>query len=308
MSNKITLLPEYIDIIQQPSLEFYKTATNLLSAFDTYTGELSTAIDFEKSKVSSDVVKSTSKLYESLNNTNFKVEVDSTTYEFDNVFKLFYIEKFLSLQSSVKNLFVDTFSASNVFFKDFSDDTGFITDITSIIDNSTSPFYDRDDKTFTFPTNIPASLYSKVSQNELTTSIDLNVSTDALLKTSLSGLVDFTYDKMAQTPHGKNLVTDSLYVRRVRTYSDTISSQLKNIIGDMADFISFFKRVNYRNKDENKNSKFLKYQSDVESTKIKIDILKNKLDKSVPVTLVTVQSGEDALPRRPQVNVDDSIV
>ena len=43
MSKEITLLPDYIDIIQEPSVEFYKTATNLMDVFSTYTGELSVA-------------------------------------------------------------------------------------------------------------------------------------------------------------------------------------------------------------------------------------------------------------------------
>lgn len=308
MSNKVTLLPEYIDIIQQPSISFYKTATNLLDAFSTYTGQLETAINFEKSKVSDDVIKSASDLYKTLNSSGFKVKVDKTDYEFDNVFKLFYIEKFQSLTDNIKELLTSSFSGENIFFTDFSDDVGNITDIVSIIDDSTVPYYDIHDKTFTYPNNIPASMYNKVSKNELSTSIELNVLTDAILKTSLSGLVNYSDDNIAQTSHGKNLVTDSLYVRRVRTYSDTISSQLKNIIGDMSDFIYFFKRVNYRAVDEDRNAKFLKYKSDVEAVEVKIDALKNKLDKSIPTTLVVTQSSEDALPKTPASDVETSIV
>ena len=73
MSNEITLLPDYVDIVQQPSVEFYRSATNLLSAFDDYIGQLDTSIQFEKSKVTADVIKSTSVLYGKLNDDDFKI-------------------------------------------------------------------------------------------------------------------------------------------------------------------------------------------------------------------------------------------
>ena len=63
MSNRITLLPDYIDIVQQPSVEFYRTATDLLSAFNDYLAQLNTSIEFECSKVSPNVIHSTSLLY-----------------------------------------------------------------------------------------------------------------------------------------------------------------------------------------------------------------------------------------------------
>ena len=91
MSNKITLLPDYIDIVQQPSIDFYRTATDLLSTFNDYLGELNTSIEFEEGKVSPDVIQSTSLLYRQLNDSDFKITFDGKQYEFDNIFKLFYI-------------------------------------------------------------------------------------------------------------------------------------------------------------------------------------------------------------------------
>ena len=88
MSNEVTLLPEYIDVVQQPSIEFYRSATNLLSAFNDYIGQLDTSIQFEKSKVTADVIESTSLLYSKLNGDDFKITFDDKVYEFDNIFKL----------------------------------------------------------------------------------------------------------------------------------------------------------------------------------------------------------------------------
>lgn len=308
MSNKVTLLPEYIDITQQPSVEFYQNATNLMDAFSAYTGELSISIDFEKSKVASDVITSTSDLYKKLNDTGFKIESGETTYKFDNIFKLFYIEKFQSLSSSLKALITASFSGSNIFFSNYSDDTGNISNITSIVDNNTSPYFDVDDNMFNTPNGVAASLYNKISKNELTTSVTMSILTDSLLKTNIKGLQNNVTLDTAKTAHGENLITDNLYIDRVGSYSDIVNSQLKGIIGDMADFIQFFKNVNYRDQDTNRQSIFVKYKRDIEHTEVEVDMLRNKLDKSAPNTLVTSQNIDDELPTKATTTVDTVII
>jgi hypothetical protein len=246
MSNEITLLPDYIDVVQQPSVEFYRSATNLLSAFDDYIGQLDTSIQFEKSKVTADVIKSTSTLYSKLNDSDFKITFDDKVYEFDNIFKLFYIEKFQTLTNDVKILITSNLTGDNIYFNNYSDDTGNITDVNSVIDNNTSPYFDTFDATYNYPNSIPASIFNKVSKRELQTSVNLNIKTDALLKLSLSDIQGSVDANTAKTSHGENLVTDNLYVDRLYLFKDPINSQIKNVIGNMADFIQFFKNVNYQ--------------------------------------------------------------
>ena len=285
MSNEITLLPDYIDVVQQPSVEFYRSATNLLSAFDNYIGQLDTSIQFEKSKVTADVIKSTSTLYSKLNDSDFKITFDDKVYEFDNIFKLFYIEKFQTLTNDVKILITSNLTGDNIYFNNYSDDTGNITDVNSVIDNNTSPYFDTFDATYNYPNSIPASIFNKVSKRELQTSINLNIKTDALLKLSLSDIQGSVDVNTAKTSHGENLVTDNLYVDRLYLFKDPINSQLKNIIGNMADFIQFFKNVNFRDQDKNRSSVYLKYTTNIEGVSAKIDILKNKLNQPIKVSL-----------------------
>jgi hypothetical protein len=285
MSNEITLLPDYVDIVQQPSVEFYRSATNLLSAFDDYIGQLDTSIQFEKSKVTADVIKSTSVLYGKLNDDDFKITFDGEVYEFDNIFKLFYIEKFQTLTDDVKSLITSNLTGDNIYFNNYSDDTGNITDVNSVIDNNTSPYFDTFDATYNYPNSIPASIFNKVSKRELQTSINLNIKTDALLKLSLSDIQGSVDANTAKTSHGENLVTDNLYVDRLYLFKDPINSQLKNIIGNMADFIQFFKNVNFRDQDKNRSSVYLKYTTNIEGVSAKIDILKNKLNQPIKVSL-----------------------
>lgn len=278
MSNKITLLPDYIDIVQQPSVDFYRTATDLLSTFNDYLGELNTSIEFEESKVSPDVIQSTSLLYQQLNDSDFKIIFNGEQYEFDNIFKLFYIEKFQTLTDNIKRLLTISFADNNIYFNNYSDDTGNITNDTSVVDNNTSPYFDKFDTTYNFPNSVPASLYNKISNNELQTSTNFNLKTDALLKLSLRGLQGNVNANTAKTAHGENLVTDNLYVDRLLLFKDPINSQIKNVIGNMADFIQFFKNVNYRDQDSERSSFLFDYTASIEGASAQIDILKNKLN------------------------------
>jgi len=278
MSNKITLLPDYIDIVQQPSIDFYRTATDLLSTFNDYLGELNTSIEFEEGKVSPDVIQSTSLLYRQLNDSDFKITFDGKQYEFDNIFKLFYIEKFQTLTDDIKSLLTISFADTNIYFNNYSDDTGNITNDTSVVDNNTSPYFDKFDTTYNFPNSVPASLYNKISNNELQTSIEFNLKTDALLKLSLGGLQGNVDANTAKTAHGENLITDNLYVDRLLLFKDPINSQIKNVIGNMADFIQFFKNVNYRDQDSERSSFLFDYTASIEGASAQIDILKNKLN------------------------------
>jgi len=278
MSNKITLLPDYLDNVQQSSIEFYRSATNLLDVFDSYLGQLQVSISFERSKSANDVITTTSALYQQLNDNNFEVLYEGKTYSFDNIFKLFYIEKFQALSDSLKTLITKPFSGNNTYFINFSDDTGNITSTTNVIDNTTSPYFDTYHELFVYPNSIPNSVFNKVSKNEVAVNIVLNLFTDALLKTNLNGLQSDVNIDTAKTSHGENLVTDNLYVNRLYKFKDPINSQLKIILGNMADFINFFKNVNYRDLDAYRKSYYLKYVSSIEGVAVRVDALKNVLN------------------------------
>tara|TARA_A100000172_G_scaffold76432_1_gene59941 strand:- start:1291 stop:2169 length:879 start_codon:yes stop_codon:yes gene_type:complete len=288
MSNKITLLPDYIDIVQQSSIEFYKTGNNLINIFRNYLGELQTSIDFEGAKSAVDIVESTKLIYEKLNETDFTIKVEETEYAFDDIFKLFFIEKYQTLTSTMQNV-ISSNIPDNVYFVNFSDDIGNITNDTSVLDNSTSPYSDVYDARFNPPNGLHASIFNKVSQNELNTSISLNLLTDGLLKTSLSGIWEFGNEpindnlEIAKTSHGRNLITDSLYIDRLNLFKDPILSEIKNTLNAMADFVQFFKDVNYRDRDSNRTAKNLEFIASVEGVQARINLLKKKINPDLEI-------------------------
>jgi hypothetical protein len=277
MSNKVTLLPDYIDIVQQPSINFYESSTSLFKNFKVYLGELNTSISFEKSKTEPNIAENMAAIFKALNDSDFKVVVDEVDYNFDEGFKLFFIEKYQTLLGSLKDFISETIGADNTYFINYSDDIGNIANQTSVVDNSTSPFFDTYDALFNYPNALPASLYNKVSNNELSTSIQLSIFTDALMKTNLGGLQTTSDSNIAKTAHGDNLVNDNLYVDRLFLLKDPVKSKIKTVLNNMADFVQFFKGVNYKDKDPDRNALDLIYTSSIENVEVELDLLKNKV-------------------------------
>jgi hypothetical protein len=283
MSEKVSLLPDFISNVQQPSVDFYGTGTNLLDILSDYLGHIDISIDFEKSKVEVDVYKATAELYKKLNDDNFVITYNGTPYELDNDFKMFYIEKFQGLYEPIKSYIEVYITETNEYFIDFSDDTGNLFLTGSVVDNSTSPFFDIEDVYFPYPSGVGESVINKLSFDERYNIMQNTVLTDYLLKYHLQDLQTLVFDNTAITAHGTNLVTDNYYVDRLWGFSLTLQSRLSEILGGMGEFIKFFKGVNYKDLDSSRASIPIRYTlKDLEGMEAKIDYLKRKLTSYVP--------------------------
>jgi len=270
MSNKVTLTPEYVGMVQQTSVDFYQANNSLFESFQEFLDELGTCIELEKSKSSDTIAQSISNVYIELNNSKLD--------NYNEQFQLYFIEKYQSLLASVKNFITDSLGTGNVYLIAFSDDIGNIANQTSVVDNSTSPFFDTYGTSFNYSNSLPASLYNKVSQTQLDNNIKLYIYTDALMKTNLAGLQTTTDINVAKTAHGDNLVTDNLYIDRLFLLKDPVNAKLKTLLKNMADFISFFKEVNWQDRDINRVSIDLAYSTTIEGIDTTLDMLKNKID------------------------------
>jgi len=293
MSYKTTLLPDYIDVIQNTSIQYYNNTTTILSAFSNYIAELKLSIDFEHAKTSTNVLTEYGNIYNLLNSTNFKVpQYDKTgtaagTKALDDTFKLFFIEKYQSLSDQYKTI-VSSLITDNKLFVDFSDDVGIIGDTTCVLDNNTSPYYDIYQNDYFILNSIPPTLINKISKAELTILKSASYSTDSLLRYSLTGITQNTKNT-AKTPHGNNLVTDILYFDRINYHQLDILDKLQLVLGNLYEFISFFKQINPKDLDPERKSIFYKYTiTNMEGISKNVDMLKNDLDivkKTIKQTL-----------------------
>ena len=302
MSYQSTLLPDYIGLVQNTSINFYKNSTNILDAFDAYLAEINECIEFEKAKVTPQPVESLGNLFNTLNSNNFIVPDFNASGEqsgikkLDNTFQLYFIEKYQSLSKEYKAL-VDKLIDGNVYFKNFSDDVGNIADSVSVLDNNTSPYYDVYNAYYFNSSNLPPTLMFKVSKNELIISSTFSKYGDALLKRNLQGLqstkkvlgvsVSVVNKLTAKTSHGENLITDILHYDRVILYQLSVLATLKTILGNLSGFILFYKLLNPKDQDTQRKSIDFIYQiTNMEKLSIRVDALKKQLDK---VELSTIQ-------------------
>ena len=99
MSNQVSLTPEYLGMVQQTSTDFYESNNSLFESFQEFLDELGTCIDLEKAKSSQDIVQSISNVYMELNNTKLD--------NYNEQFQLYFIEKYQSLLTSVKDFITD---------------------------------------------------------------------------------------------------------------------------------------------------------------------------------------------------------
>jgi hypothetical protein len=285
MSYKQTLLPDYVNIVEATSISFYNSSTNILSAMGTYIAEINQCIEFAKANSSYDMLSSVGGLFATLNDANFTVPNfdafgnPAGEKQLDDSFKLFFIEKYFAMSEQFQ-VRVQSAINNNVYFKQFSDDTGDIANTICVLDNNTSPYYDTYSKQYFLPVGISASLYNKISQNELKVLKTFSYYTDTLLKRGLSGLQVDVNVNTAKTAHGTNLVTDILYYNRAIVNQLQILNLLKSVLGDLSDFISFFKQINPKDLDPNRKAILFKFTlTDMEHLQVKVDAFKDEIVK-----------------------------
>ena len=289
MSSQITLLPDYISIVQNTSLDFYLKSTNLLNALGNYLAEIEENIKFNKSLVTTNMLSSYGVLYNSLNETNFTIEnfkVNNGKIEpngvksLNNSFKLFFIEKYQSLSKEYKEK-VNALINNNNYFTDFSDDIGYIADPPSVLDNNVLPYYDVFNQQYFYSQNVPNTINKKISIDEKIMLKTFSFYTDSLLRLNLVGLQEGNItENTARTAHGQNLITDVLYYNRAVQNQQAFLSEIQVVLGDISNFILFFKDLNPRDKNPENKAILMKYTiTNMEDLQVKVDALKNNLTK-----------------------------
>ena len=287
----ISLLPDYVGIVQDTSLDFYNNSTNLLNTMGNYLAEINENIKFNKSLVTTNVLSAYTLLYNELNSTNFTVAnynivngqvTQSGVKPLDNQFVLYFVEKYLSLTESYKTT-INKGITNNSYFAPFSDDIGCTIETSTILDDNTVPYFDIFTTNKFYPINIPTTLLNKVSLNEKLILKTFSFYTDPLLRQNLLGLQNGTLnDNTAQTSHGQNLINDVLYYKRAVNNHTAFMTEMHVVLNVIADFILFFESLNPRDQDPARKAVFYKYTiTNMENLHVQVDALKNVLSQTI---------------------------
>ena len=286
-----SLLPDYVGIVQDTSLNFYNTSTNLLNTLGSYLAEINENIKFNKSLVTTNVLSAYTVLYNELNSTNFTVAnyevlngevLETGVKPLDNQFILYFIEKYLSLSDSYKTV-INQGITNNSYVAPFSDDIGCTIETQTILDDSTIPYFDIYTQEYLYPINIPTTLLNKVSPNEKLILKTFSFYTEPLLKNNLYGLqIGNLNDKTAQTSHGTNLINDVLYYKRAVNNHHDFMVTMQVTLNVIADFILFFEGLNPKDQDPARKAVFYKYTiTNMENLQVQVDALKNVLGQTI---------------------------
>ena len=274
MSYELSLLPSYLDTVILQKTDYYKNNTNLLVLFDDFIDMLKLNIDYEKGKSSGDFIKDISVIYEKLNNNKFII--DGSEIDIQN--KNYYIEKYQSLASNFKNVIEKILGNKNIYFKNLSDDVGTLLDTNTIFDDSICPFFDIFyNESKNIPSNIPNTVFNKVSLQNKKLQKNFSLLNDAILKNNLKDIANYTETTITKTSHGSNLVTDYDYYERLLSFSEEIRQSIFiDLTADLGEYIYFLKNLNIRNQTNNE-AILLQFESTLEGVEENLDILKNQI-------------------------------
>ena len=286
-----SLLPDYVGIVQNTSLNFYNNSTDLLNTLSNYLAEINENIKFNKSLVTTNVLSAYTVLFNELNTTSFtvpnyqlvngKVQLDGVK-TMDNQFALYFVEKYLSLLDSYKTT-INKGITNNSFFAPFSDDIGCTIETLTILDDSTVPYFDIYTQGQLYPINIPTTLLNKVSLNEKAILKTFSFYTDPLLRANLYGLQNGNLNNnTAQTSHGTNLINDVLYYKRAVQNHHDFMVVMQVVLNKISDFILFFESLNPRDQDPQRKAVFYRYTiTNMENLQVQVDALKNVLAQTL---------------------------
>ena len=65
-----------------------------------------------------------------------------------------------------------------------------------------------------------------------------------------------------------------MYIDRLNLFKDPILGQIENTLNEMAEFVQFFKDINFRDRDPNRKAMNLQYTASIEGVDAKINMLK----------------------------------
>ncbi len=283
MSFNITSLPDYLDTVVFQTSSFYENSSNLLEVFEDYLTELNLNIDYEKGKSSGDILENNVNFFKKLNDEDFIIN----GVEIDQINKNYYIEKYNSLFTTIKKSVSSFLSESNVYFKEYSDDVGILTDSICVLDDTLVPWFDIFNEDIDLPNNLNSTIFNKVSNNNKTLQLKFSKFNNAILKYNLKGIVDYNNVETVKTAHGDNLVIDYYFYDRLFKYKEPLSQNINKILKGLGDYILYIKNLNLR-QNSYKASLFA-FETKVESVSTQIDLLKNKLTSN-PYTSNTILS------------------
>ena len=296
-------IPKISKTIVNGNIEFYQKTDKLFNTFKDILGVIQFNLLIEGNKTSPNVLKDLTDAYVSLD-TN-KLVLDDTVTEreelelentpnsnssggstlggefapippvrISNNLAIDYIEDFKNLQDSLK-LYILKKTGEGSIYENISEDIGLTLDQGSKVTffNTRMDDYYYETSKEGAPTNIPANLINKVSQNTFKVTQSLNLKTDGILRSSLKNLSEF------------GLKPDTDYFNKVFEQCKQMKTTklVTNFGVELGNIITFYKTLCIREQDETK-SQYTQFLSTVEDLEQYLDIFNNNINATTTIS------------------------
>ena len=252
------------------------SSKNYADLANLHPDEITTALAYDY--VKQEKLDSVSDFFVSLHNDNLD--------QFDDQFKLYWLEKFWTSHDQVKSDVHRFLGSNNEYYINFSESIGSITNIEYIKTNSALNWYNvtgtadasatgfaalKQDIEYT----VTSPSYNKMTINSKILNMYLSRRTNILLKTNMKNVInsaEVTTEYTSNDSHGCNLIVDSEYYERVKDIIDDIKQPLRESLKGLYDTLIYVQHAT--------NSQYVNpvgIDIDVEGLNQTITLLKNKM-------------------------------
>lgn len=231
--NSLTIDPLLVNLNLYYKKDFYQTATNFFSTLQSYSNELELAINYNKAKVSNDVITATS---------NFFINLDSRLKSVQPQFAAYWIKQFNNCIDEVKNQVLIK-NGTGIFYRSFSDAIGHITRMENYFDDSTQPVSDVKGEVAP-PLRYGSSLTNKLNSYSSLLNAELGKKTNIVFRKNM-----FNVQAQVSTgnlANGDNLVPDVLHVQRTVENIPTLNQKIQAEFKELYNVIYFYYTYNPR--------------------------------------------------------------
>ena len=270
-----TIDPDICDINFANNINtLISSSKNYASIVEIYPDEISTAQVYDHMKQNK--LNSVPGFFSDLNNSTLPTtgKTGIGLNQFDEQFKLYWLEKFWSSHDAVKADVYSLLGASNEYYINFSESIGSITGIEFIKTNAVISWYTPVSTDIEY--TIPSTTHNKLSINSKLSNLYLSKLTNILLKTNTRNIIDSgqedSTEYTSKSPHGCNLITDGDYYERVKSIIDSIKKPIRDSLKGLYDVLIFVRQsVNLQYIEP------LKIDINVEGLDQTLTILKNNI-------------------------------
>lgn len=276
----MNILPQYVAAIQRTSLDFYEQSTDLLDKIEQFVDEIGTNISLREADTKLNRLEQYGKIFKELNDSKF-----TTPPVIDNTFKLFFVERYLSLHKNYRDK-IDSYITDNKFFVELADSVGCAFNLQTLADETNTPFTDIDQVQYPIAIPVGSTMYSKLTKGEI---IQLSVSNFFTTAMHRSNLQHIASSDLPTASHGSDLVTDVGSFDRLVLMRQSVLAFLQSLLGDINDFVVFFTNVSPRSQTD--QAVVAKYTSKFEGIQHKVDLLGRLVNptETTPIELLAIQ-------------------